>query len=313
MYLVSVIICAHNPRPDYLKRVIAALAAQSLETTHWELLLVDSGSRENLNAKVDLSWHPSGRHLREDLTGLTRARLRGIEEARGELLVFVDDDNVLDDDFLSRTTDIARCWLSLGAWSGHTRAEFEQTPAEWTRRYWGNLVIRPVERDLWSNLAVLPDTMPCGAGLSVRRSVATHYLDLHRSGQRKVALDRDGTSLLSGGDNDLAACACDIGMGVGVFASLRLTHLIPPARLREEYLLRLVEEIAFSGVILRSFRAPIDPAVVYSIKRRLANTLRGLLMNPRERRFFRRAIRGEKRALRYLAHDGTRSDANAKL
>ena len=32
--------------------------------------------------------------------GLTPARLRGIRESRGELLVFVDDDNVLERDYL---------------------------------------------------------------------------------------------------------------------------------------------------------------------------------------------------------------------
>jgi hypothetical protein len=95
--------------------------------------------------------------------------------------------------------------------------------------YWGNLVVREFDNDVWSDLSWLSDTMPCGAGLCVRREVALHYLMLHESGKRSFQFDRAGRSLFSGGNNDLAACACDISLGVGLIASLKLTHLIPPS------------------------------------------------------------------------------------
>ncbi|MBK5188624.1 MAG: hypothetical protein JJD97_10265 [Gemmatimonadaceae bacterium] len=148
---------------------------------------------------------------------------------------------------------------------------------------------------------MLPDTMPCGAGLCVRRAVADHYAALHREGKRPFALDRNGTSLLSGGDNDLAACACDIGLGVGIFGALRLTHLIPESRLREGYLLSLAENIALSSVILRSFRSPPGSITPPSLKRRVADTLRLLIMGRHERRVFRAVRRGERLALEQLA------------
>ena len=182
-----------------------------------------------------------------------------------------------------------------------TRPGFDAPPASWTKRYWGNLVIRDVPRDLWSNLPMLPDTMPCGAGLCVRKEVAAWYSELHRSGKRPFTLDRNGSSLLSGGDNDLAACACDIGLGVGVFAALHLTHLIPSNRLREEYLLDLAENIALSTVILRSFRAPSDVIQLPPFKTRAADMLRVMLMDSRARRFFRATKRGERRARQQLA------------
>src|ERR1700722_2249773 len=100
MFAVSVIICSHNPRENYLRRVLDALRAQTLPAQEWELLLVDNASTEPLAGRFDLSWHPNARHVREEKTGLTPARLRGIAEANGELLVFVDDDNVLRSDYL---------------------------------------------------------------------------------------------------------------------------------------------------------------------------------------------------------------------
>ena len=52
--------------------------------------------------------------------------------------------------------------------------------------------------------------------------------------------------VISAGDQDLAACACDTGYGVGVIAALRLTHLIPASRLTLDYQARLAEGIYFS-------------------------------------------------------------------
>jgi hypothetical protein len=92
--------------------------------------------------------------------------------------------------------------------------------------------------------------MPCGAGLCVRKSVAQHYVSKHEQARRRFQFDRTGDSLISGGDNDLAASACEIGLGAGLISSLRLTHLIPPERLTVEYLSRLAEGIQFSSLLL---------------------------------------------------------------
>ena len=252
---VSVLICTYNPRADYFGRCLESVHAQSLSRDEWELVVIDNRSDELLAPRIDLSWHPAARVVREDMLGLTPARLRGIREAAGQVLIFVDDDNVLDADYLEAALRVAVERPFLGSWSGQCRPQFEAPPPEWTRRYWGNLVIREFDKDVWSNLPRLPDTMPCGAGLCVRRSVANHYLRLHEQRERAFQLDRMGDSLLSGGDNDLAACACDIGLGVGLIAALKLTHLIPPERLTERYLVRLAEGIYCSAVVLSYLRS----------------------------------------------------------
>src|SRR5438045_2554303 len=87
---ISVVICTHNPRPDYLRRVLEALRNQTLPKKQWELLLIDNASSEPVAGNWDLKWHPNARHIGEYELGLTPARLRGIKESCGELLVFVD-------------------------------------------------------------------------------------------------------------------------------------------------------------------------------------------------------------------------------
>jgi hypothetical protein len=65
MITASVIICSHNPRDDYLSRVLDALRLQTLSMAQWELLLVDNASNDELRRKWDVSWHPHGRHIRK--------------------------------------------------------------------------------------------------------------------------------------------------------------------------------------------------------------------------------------------------------
>lgn len=298
--LVSVITCTHNPRPDYLERVLGALRVQTLGRRNWEYIVVDNASNVGLAEQLDLSWHVRARVVREDAIGLTRARLRGIREARCDLLVFVDDDNELARDFLEKTLEIAKEKPFLGAWSGCCKGEFEGGPPEWTRRYWGNLVVRNVTRDTWSNLPRLPDTMPCGAGLCVRRIVAWHYLQLYEERRRPFELDRIGDSLLSGGDNDLAGSACSLGLGVGLMSALELTHLIPKDRLTPEYLARLAEGISYSSTLLDA---------EYGIAGRmrgfigwLADQVRIFRQKGQHRGILRAVYRGRRQALQVLRH-----------
>lgn len=299
---LSVITCSHNPRADYLKQVIDALKAQTLDLNRWEYLLIDNASAQPLASWIDLSWHPSGRHIREDQLGLTHARLRGIADSAGDVLVFVDDDNVLDPDFLEKAVEVGGAWPKLGTWAGQTRPGFETQPPDWTRQYWSRLVIREFDDDRWSNQPTAAEAMPCGAGMCVRKSVASYYADLHTSGKRRVLMDRAGGSLLSGGDTDMAICACDMGMGMGLFKSLRLTHLIPPDRLTEDYLVRLLESLAYSSLVLDSFRNPplANGQASQSLKTSVADIARLLTRNRRERRFFRAIRSGERKAAEFL-------------
>jgi glycosyltransferase involved in cell wall biosynthesis len=300
--MLSVIICTHNPRSDYFTRCLEGLLTQSLPRNAWELILVDNRSDEPLAHRVDVSWHPAVRIVREETLGLTPARLRGIHEAAGDLLVFVDDDNILDPNYLEQAVRIAEERPFLGSWSGQCRPGFEEPPPEWTRSYWGNLVIREFDHDIWSNLPRLPDSMPCGAGLCLRRDVAQHYLHLHESGRRDLQFDRTGDALLSGGDNDLAACACDIDLGVGLMTSLKLTHLISPERLTLDYLARLAEGISYSSILLdanRGLRKRL-PGMIG----RTADFLRLLRLPQPHRRILRAAHRGRDRALRRLTAKG---------
>jgi glycosyltransferase involved in cell wall biosynthesis len=295
---LSVIICAHNPRFEYFDRVLNALKEQTLSMQQWELLLIDNASIQPLCEKFDLNWHLSAHHIQEEKLGLTQARLRGIQEAQADVLVFVDDDNVLDSDYLSIALQISRDWPILGAWGGQVVPEFEEQPPDWTKSFWINLAIREFEEDKWSNLLHQDETTPYGAGLCVRKAVADKYAELIRNDTRRSSLGRKGNLLFACEDKDLAFTACDIGLGTGLFSPLKLTHLIPLNRLKEEYLLRLIEGLTYSTLMLESFRGKMPPS--YSWKSKLLNHCRRWFMNPRERRLKDAHYRGIELAMKEI-------------
>ncbi len=251
---LSVIICTHDPRPDYLDRTLKALQAQTLPRGQWELLLIDNASREPLAGSWDLSWHPQARIIREDELGLTAARLRGIRESTGDLLVFADDDNVLSCEYLMTASAIADEWICLGAFGGSIQGEFEVPVPDWITPYLEAMVVCELDGDYWSNLGGWSRATPYGAGLCVRREVAEDYRAKVAASQLRSLLGRAGLGMGAGEDGDLAWCAVDLGKGTGRFAGLRMTHLIPRGRLTEDYCVRLMAGLAASGEILSFLR-----------------------------------------------------------
>ncbi len=246
----SVVICTHNPRSDYLCRVLDGLRHQSLPYDQWELLLVDNASEPALASHWDLSWHPNARHLREDELGLASARRCGIAAATADFLVFVDDDNVLAENYLSEALTIKREWPKLGTWgSGTIIPEFEQQPANYLRPYLYRLALRENKEPFWSNVLSCGDAIPPGAGMCVRVSVANEYCRLHVKDTIHLT-GRSGGTLVGHEDYEISFVGCHLGYGMGVFPGLRMIHLIPKERLSDEYFIRHAEGNQVSGGLL---------------------------------------------------------------
>jgi glycosyltransferase involved in cell wall biosynthesis len=258
MLSISVIICAYNPNVGIFKRCLEAIIFASLHKAPAEILIIDNNSSVPLDEEPFLieflQQTGNAKVIRETNPGLTNARIRGIKESKGQLLVFVDDDNIIAANFFSKAVEIASRYPFIGAFSGQVFLEFEKEPEVWTKPYWGLLVSRKFTGNHWSNLIFNNDTMPCGAGLCITKDVGIYYVQLHESGKRGFNLDRSKGSLLSGGDNDLAMCACDIDRGMGLFEDLQLRHYIPETRVSLNYLSRLAYGIYFSSVVLKYLR-----------------------------------------------------------
>jgi glycosyltransferase involved in cell wall biosynthesis len=248
MFSASIIICSHNPRPDYLQRTLAGLRAQDTPTNQWELLLVDNASSSPLTS-YDLTWHPHGRHLFEPKVGKSDAWQLGIIKSASDILVFVDDDNVLRPDYLRQALTIGSGRPRLGAWGGSVIAEFETKPRESIVRHIGYLALRTRKRPCCSVSISCPDAIPVGAGLCVRSPVAHAYIEQYQQSLIKLT-GRKGTELRGYEDIEMCLVACKMGYEIGAFPQLKLLHLIPSERVSGDYIARLIGATDYSGFLL---------------------------------------------------------------
>jgi len=90
----SVVVCTRN-RSSLLERACAAILAVDAPAGGWELVIVDNASDDGSREVAESLQRTAPQRIRladESRVGLSVARNRGIAEARGELIVFVDDD-----------------------------------------------------------------------------------------------------------------------------------------------------------------------------------------------------------------------------
>lgn len=254
--IISVIICTHNPRRDYLDRVINSLKIQTLPKAEWEFLLIDNASDSILSTEIDITWHPQGRHIREDNLGLTAARLRAFKEAVNEIIVFVDDDNVIEENYLKNTAEILQLNPYIGAIGGKSIAEFETEPEYWFHELGISLGCRDLGEEIkvcsWTQKDIenkkYPDFAPIGAGLVLRKTAFATYFQRIQNNIDGLSLGRTGKKLTSGEDNDIVMTLLESGWSIGYFPQLKLTHLIPKNRLTKEYLAGIKRAINRSWV-----------------------------------------------------------------
>ena len=299
--VLSAIICTYNPDLKRLDRVLRALEAQTLPQSEWECLLIDNASVPALAGQVDMAWHASGRIVREEAVGLTHARLKSIAEARGEILVFVDDDCLLDPDYLAQTVKIHQKNFFLGAVGGYGRAEYATTPPPWLtkslRQYHLDMPIPQTEhtlayarvRKFWG------PWFPVGAGLTIRRELAMRYADLIRNDPLALGLGRSGNILTGGEDLDMDICVMDQGYAIGKSTELRFTHVIPNSRLELDYMLQLLYLSQYSTerlLVHRGWKKALPwkpPSAWQKIKRRITSLRR----YPAEDRCWQALARGK--------------------
>lgn len=246
----SVIICTHNPKKEILDRVLDALKKQTLDARLWELILVDNFSDAPLKAVMDLSWHPLAQVIVEGKLGLAYARLAGVREAKNELLVFVDDDNVLDKNYLKEAINFNQGHPEVGCFGGKSIPEFQSEPPAWFSETGINLGCQGFEEQVYvsnyksKNFRVLeyPIKAPIGTGMIIVKKAFLSYLKEVEKSEKRMLLGRKGNLLTSGEDNDIVLTLIKAGYEIAYVPQLVITHLIPKNRYSLVYLKKMAYE-----------------------------------------------------------------------
>lgn len=89
---VSVVMPAYNAE-QFIDRAIDSVCKQSFQD--WELVVVNDGSTDGTRSYLEKIRHPRVRVLHQENRGVSAARNLAIEVSRGEILTFLDADDVL--------------------------------------------------------------------------------------------------------------------------------------------------------------------------------------------------------------------------
>ena len=107
---ISVIIPTYKPE-TFLSDCLAALDNQTLDHSLFEVLLILNGPKEPYIAQIEsfIKEHTAlcCKLIYIDINGVSLARNRGLDEAKGEYICFIDDDDLITDNYLEELLAIA--------------------------------------------------------------------------------------------------------------------------------------------------------------------------------------------------------------
>jgi glycosyltransferase involved in cell wall biosynthesis len=230
--LLSVAVCTWN-RADLLAATLEGLTRQGPlpDGDAWELVLVDNNSTDGTPAVAErFAGRLPLRYLREPEQGLSRARNRAAREARGELLVWTDDDVLVDPGWLAAYARAAREHADAAFFGGPIEPHWlRPPPPAWLAANLDALGTAFALRHLGPTRPITgPKEVPFGANMAIRRAaLPPEGFD--------AALGRVGATLASGEETALLRALLARGERGHWLEGARVRHVLPPARATRRY------------------------------------------------------------------------------
>ena len=265
--LVSVLLSTRN-RADRLALTLESFSAIRLPDVHWELVVADNGSSDH-TVRVLEAWSNRLplRHVDAPERGLSRGRNAAIAAARGELLVFTDDDVTVSSEWLAAYVGAFRSRGCDFFYGGPIDSDFEaplpQSP--WTRLApasvrglnWGS-----EERSLLSTEYFIGPNWACAAG------------PVRQAGGFDPRMGLGSTDGPPGGEEiDLMNRLSSAGLRSWYVPAARLRHWVPREKVLDQHIKARWEAVAtvraWSGLALphavRVGRVPIRVHLNYNL------------------------------------------------
>lgn len=231
--MLSIIICTYN-RAQYLSETLRRLA-NNRYNGEWELLLIDNNSTDSTASicKTFAAQHPNVpfRYFVETHQGLSHARNRGIKEAQGDWLVFLDDDAFVSENYLERVFQYIQEIPQMDAFGGRIYPLFEDgiTPS-WLSK-WSASWLSAIDKG--DEVCIFTKDYPIGANMGFSRKTA------NQCGLFNTDLGRSGKNLIGGEEKDYFNRIKALNATVYYLPDIAVEHCIPPSRTTDEYICRL--------------------------------------------------------------------------
>jgi glycosyltransferase involved in cell wall biosynthesis len=233
--MISIIVCTYN-RDKYIYDCLKHIADNGFPKDRYEIILVNNNSTdstERLCMKF-ASDYPDipFRYYNETQQGLSFARNRGIKEASGEWMVFLDDDAMIHAGYLENLSNRLAQHPDAGAFGGVIVPEFESGAApDWLCKWtysWVSAI------DLGRNVTLFEGgSYPIGANMGISRRA------IQKCGTFNTELGRTENNLMGGEEKDIFNRLKKEGFSIWYFPDVAVTHVIPPHRTTTDFIRRL--------------------------------------------------------------------------
>ncbi|MBK8983922.1 MAG: glycosyltransferase [Ignavibacteria bacterium] len=223
----SIIVCCYNSS-ELLRETIRSLCSLIyLKDFSAEIIIIDNASTDNTAdiASGLLKEFESPFEFRieyESKQGLSFARKKGIEVSGYDYILFCDDDNRLDENYLINSFRLMEGKNEIGALGGVSEPVSDIIFPDWFEDFKQSY---SAGRQSESNGEIISELHSLwGAGLVLRR---TAIEGLYNNGFHSLLSDRTGSSLTSGGDTELCYALRLAGWKIWFDDSLKLKHFLP--------------------------------------------------------------------------------------
>ncbi len=238
----TVAICTYNGEkrlPDVLDRLRSQVDTEDIT---WEIMVVDNNSTDN-TAKVVQEYQANWtqlfplRYCFEAEQGLAFARRCAIREAKGELIGFLDDDNLPYPDWVAQAYQFGKSHPRVGAYGGQIHGKFEVKPPSGFERIARFFALLEGEKTYCYNERyrfTRKKMFPPGAGIIIRKQAWLESVPEH-----PIITD---FLTLRGEDIEMSSHIWQAGWEIWFNSKMHIDHLIPKSRFEKEYLRRLFRE-----------------------------------------------------------------------
>lgn len=243
------------------------------ESLNWEIVIIDNNSKDNTALVIEnyqKTWDSKIplRYFLEKQQGAAFARLRAVKEARGEIIAFLDDDNLPDPRWVQQAYAFGQKHPQAGAWSGQIHGDFEIEPPQNFERIQAFIAIREHgEKEYLFDPYNL--RLPTGAAFVVRKQVWCDSVP-----NVLVFKGRLGKSMVGGEDLEPLLYIHKAGWQIWYNPAMHTLHQIPHWRLEKDYLISLARGCGLCHCQLRFINAKTWQKPIVFARTFLANLRR---------------------------------------
>lgn len=240
--MLSIVVCTYN-RDKYLYGALQCIAENGFPANAYEIILVNNMSTDNTEAECQKfrNDYPNVnfRYFVEANQGLSYARNRGIEESRGETLLFLDDDSYIQHDYLKNLQRQLNDHPEADAFGGKIDPVFESGEAPKWLSKWNYSWVSAI--DMGDKVCQFEGkAFPIGANMGIRKAM------IEKTGVFNTQLGRSKKNLMGGEEKDLFERIRQQGGLIYYFPDVVVNHVIPPTRTTKDYVKRLGEGVGRS-------------------------------------------------------------------